>query len=309
MGAVEELQASELYEGDVAAGQFHLKGAAVARGAEQDGLLFQEHPGFTIGKHLLDDAVRLIGLVLHRQQLGTFSRLAVRPEVLGEAFPRQVDNPVGGCEDRLGRTVVAVERDDLGRRRELLRKVENVADRRRAERVDRLRVVANDRQAAPVGLQGQQHRRLELVGILIFIDEDIVEPVADIVGEGGIADHLRPIEKQVIVVEDVLRLLGLDVAGKQLLQLLFPASYPRVPSAEHFIQSHFRVHCPRIDRQTGALGRKPTFRLREAEFVAYQVDQVGAILAVVNGELRIQSDLFGIDSQQPCADTVKGPRP
>ena len=50
-------------------------------------------------------------------------------------------------EDRLGRAVVALQRDDARGLRELLRKVEDVAHRRAAERVDRLRVVADHRDA------------------------------------------------------------------------------------------------------------------------------------------------------------------
>ncbi len=41
---VEELQSSELYEGDVAAGQFHFEGAAVARGAEEDACCLRSIP-------------------------------------------------------------------------------------------------------------------------------------------------------------------------------------------------------------------------------------------------------------------------
>jgi hypothetical protein len=51
-----------------------------------------------------------------------------------------------------------------------------------AERVDRLRVVANDRQSRSVGLQALQHRRLQAVGVLIFIDEDMIKAIADLQG-------------------------------------------------------------------------------------------------------------------------------
>jgi hypothetical protein len=36
-----------------------------------------------------------------------------------------------------------------------------------------------------------------------------------------------------------------------------------------------------------------------------QVDQVGRILTVVNGEGRIDPDLVGIFAQKPCTDTVE----
>jgi len=48
-----------------------------------------------------------------------FGRNPVRPEVLSEALGRQIDDAIGGREDRLRRTIIAIERDDLGRRTEL----------------------------------------------------------------------------------------------------------------------------------------------------------------------------------------------
>ena len=139
---------------------------------------------------------------------------------------RQIDHAVGGGEDRLRRAVVAIERDDVGRRRELAREVEDVAHRRGAERIDRLRVVADDGEAAPVGLQRQQDRGLQAVGVLIFVDQHMVEAAADVVGERRIAHRLRPVEQQVVVIEHVLPLLGLDIGREQLLQLGCPAGAP-----------------------------------------------------------------------------------
>ena len=110
-------------------------------------------------------------------------------------------------------------------------KVENVAHRRGAERIDRLGVVADDRQAAAAGLQRQQDRGLQPVGVLVFVDQDVVEAAADVVGELGIADRLRPVEQQVVVIENVLRLLGLDIGGEQLAQLRRPAGAPREEAA------------------------------------------------------------------------------
>jgi hypothetical protein len=43
---------------------------------------------------------------------------------------------------------------------------------------------------------------------LVFVNQHMIEPVADIAGEQRIADGLRPIEQEVVVIEDVLRLLA-----------------------------------------------------------------------------------------------------
>ena len=77
-----------------------------------------------------------------------------------------------------------------------------------------LRTVADDGQAAAVGLQGKKNRRLESVGILIFIHEDVVKSPSDFVAQAGLADHIGPVQQQVVVVEHVLRLLLSDVRIK-----------------------------------------------------------------------------------------------
>ena len=87
-----------------------------------------------------------------------FGRMPVGPEILGEPFGGQIDDAVGGREDRLRRTIIAIERDDLGGRTELTGEVEDIPDGRGAKRIDRLRVIADDGKAAPIGLQRQQDR-------------------------------------------------------------------------------------------------------------------------------------------------------
>ena len=128
----------------------------------------------------LDDIARLVGLVADADEAGAICRLTLGPEVLGEALRGQIDDAIGGGEDRLGRAVIAIERDDLGRRAELGGKIEDVAHGRGAEGIDRLRVVADDGQAPAAGLQRQQDRGLQPVGVLIFIDQHMIELAADI---------------------------------------------------------------------------------------------------------------------------------
>ena len=144
----------------------------------------------------------------------------------------QIDHAVGGGEDGLRRAIVAVERDDAGRRRELAREIEDVAHGRRAERIDRLRVVADHGEAAAAGLQRQQDRRLQPVGVLVFVDQHMVEAAADVVGQRRIAHGLRPVEQQVVIIEHVLLLLGLDIGREQFLQLGRPAGAPGKRAAQ-----------------------------------------------------------------------------
>ena len=98
---IEELEAAEFDEGDVAAGQLDLERAAVARRPEQHGLLFQLRAALPVLQHPLDHIAGLIRLIAHAHQFRQFGRLAIGPEVLGEALGGQADDAIGGGEDGL----------------------------------------------------------------------------------------------------------------------------------------------------------------------------------------------------------------
>ena len=128
---------------------------------------------------------------------------------------------------------------------------------------------------------------------------------ADILGNSRLGHHLRPVEQQVVVIEDVLRLLGFHIGSEEFAQLLFPAGAPGEVLFQHRVERRFRIHRPGIDGKAGALGREAAFRLRETELVADEVHQVGGIFPVVDGEIRIESYLFGMQAQDAGADAVE----
>src|SRR3954452_23439012 len=105
MRAVEEFEAAELYERNVATGELDLKRPAVMGGAEQHRLLLQGRTDLAISQHLLDDVARLVGFVADGDELRALRRDAFGPEVLGEALARQIDHAVGGGQDRVCRAV------------------------------------------------------------------------------------------------------------------------------------------------------------------------------------------------------------
>jgi hypothetical protein len=59
------------------------------------------------------------------------------------------------------------------------REIEDVAHLCGAEGIDRLRIVADHGQPGAVGLERQQDRRLQAVGVLVLVDEDVVEAATD----------------------------------------------------------------------------------------------------------------------------------
>ena len=165
-------------------------------------------------------------------------------------------------------------------------KVENVAHGRGAKRIDRLRVVTNHGEAPAVGPQRQKHRGLKLVGILIFVDKDVIETRRDFVGDRALLHHVRPVEQKVVIVEHMLLLLDLDISREKRAQFVLPGLAPRKMRADDLVERQFTVHRAGINGETGALGREALLRLREAQVVANEVHQVRGILPVVNGEGR-----------------------
>ena len=47
----------------------------------------------------------------------------------------------------------------------------------------------------------------------------MIKPPANVVRQGGIRHHLGRVEKKIVVIEHVLRLLGFDIGREKLLQL------------------------------------------------------------------------------------------
>src|SRR6266550_7562031 len=101
MRAVEELEAAELYERNVAPGEFDFERAAVMGGTKQHRLLPQGRADFAIAQHLFDDVARLVRFVANGDELRTLGRNAFGPEILGEPLARQLDHAIGRREDRL----------------------------------------------------------------------------------------------------------------------------------------------------------------------------------------------------------------
>ena len=177
--------------------------------------------------------------------------------------------------------------------------------RRRAERIDRLRVVADHGQTLAARPQRQQDRGLQPVGVLIFVDQHVIEPLGDFRRDRGLLHHVRPVEQQIVVIEHVLALLRFDIVLEQNLQLVLPRRAPRKVRAQNILERQFAVDRARIDREARALGGKALLGLRKAEIVAHQIHQIGGILAVVDGEGRREPDRLGIFAQQPRADGVE----
>jgi hypothetical protein len=73
-------------------------------------------------------------------------------------------------------------------------------------------VIADDGQPLALGFQPHENFRLEPVGVLVFVQRHMLEAPAPLPPAPG-SRHLRPVEREVVIVENVLALLRCDIRG------------------------------------------------------------------------------------------------
>ena len=124
-------------------GELDLEIGRHVAGAEEHGDLAQRRAFLVQLEDAIDDELRLLLLVARGHEPRRLAARALGPEILRESLGGARDQRVRDVEDRLRRAIVLLERHDR-RAGELLREIEDVAEVRAAERVDALRVVADD---------------------------------------------------------------------------------------------------------------------------------------------------------------------
>ena len=96
-----------------------------------------------------------------------------------------------------------------------------------------------------------QYLRLQQVRVLVFVDEYVIEPGADICREVLFADELAPVQQQVVVVECLGFLLALDVMPEQRAQLILPVGTPGISLPQRLLERFLCIDTARIDREAG----------------------------------------------------------
>jgi len=163
--------------------------------------------GLAVAAQALDlagDELGLVMLVVGLEHHDVRASRALRPEALLLARGVVAHHRVRRVEDALGRAVVPLELHHLGRRIVAL-EVEDVAHLGAAPGVDGLVVVADDREVLlPAGEVAQQDV-LRAVGVLVLVDEDVLEAVLRALE--GLVGHLEEPygeQQQVVEVERVV---------------------------------------------------------------------------------------------------------
>ncbi len=259
MGGFEEAEPAVLHVGDVATGELELEEVGVPSGPEQHRLLAQVDALVAMTEHRVADRSRLGGLVVTGAQQRTAGTGTHRREHLPGSVPGggRGHDGVGGTDDGRRRAVVGGQRDHGGagvQRGE----VEDVAGRGGAEAVDRLRVVADDGEPSALGAECVEDVGLEGVGVLVLVDQDVVE------GPGHLARGLRsvgegaPEQQQVVEVEDVLSPLALGDRDQHVADGVDVVPAPGCMAGHDVGQPLLGVHHPAGDAGDGVGAGEPS---------------------------------------------------
>src|SRR5262245_9306806 len=147
-------------------------------------------------------------------------------QVFAKAFACQADHRIRGGQNGLRAAVILLQRNDARARTELTRKIKDVAHIGGPETVDRLGVVANYRETGTVGLEAKENPGLQGIGVLIFVDQNVIKQPAHRTRQIGYLHELCPVEEQVVIVEHTLALFGGNVPIEELTELESPFCAP-----------------------------------------------------------------------------------
>src|SRR4030095_8293240 len=151
--------------------------AGLELSANEDGSVVERAAAAQVGLDLFADPARFLWGVPDADHLNPIALVEVGPQRLAEAAGIVGDKAGGGGEDVRGGSVVLLEPNHL-RAREILLEAENVGDFGPAPRIDRLVVIADAAQVAMRLGQQLQPVILRSIGVLIFVDQYISEPLA-----------------------------------------------------------------------------------------------------------------------------------
>ena len=199
---LEELQAAVLHEGNVALGEFDLEHVAVMGAAKQDGMALQRAADFPRRQDLARDVLRLRDGIVQWRRSKVFC-VDWRGAQQGLAMlARAVRHErIGRIENLLRRAVVLRQHHDVGLGLVAVGEPQDVLDRRGAERVDGLRIVAHHRDPLAVGLQRLNDLALQGAGVLVLIDQHMIEILRQALRQRRVLHHHMPVQQQIVEIQ------------------------------------------------------------------------------------------------------------
>ena len=309
MRRFQKLEPAVFHEGDVFLRQFDLEHVAVMRAAEQDGMALQRAAHFTRRQDLGHDVLGLVLGVVDRDVQRFLRRLPQSHQGLA-MLPRSLRHEgIRAIENWLRGTVVLGQHHHVGFGTVPFGEAQNVLHGRRAEGVDGLGVVADHGHPLAVGLQRVNDFTLQGAGVLVLIDQHVIEVLRQTLRERRRLHHDVPVQEQIVEVQDVVLLFAADVLAVDPRQILFPFLAPGVLVLQGLLERQPRVDAIGVDRETGVLAGKALVLGRKTQLMTYDVHEVGGIAAVQHREILVQAQVFGRQPQYAAAHGVKSTRP
>ena len=252
----DEAQAAVFHEGNPAHPQLELEQSRMVRRTDKHRLLVQGNPGFAVRQDTIADRVGLRVLVCaaHELRAGT-RRRPCRLQHRREPDGRIRSNGIGDVEDLLARAIVGLQNHGRRRRKHLI-ELENVARLRGAERVQRLRIVADHRDARVIAPQRGEDVHLEAVDVLVLVHEHVIERARETRTETIVLRRRPPEEQQIVEVHEPRRSLPLHVAPADRRDLVDALLRPGRDLGDHRRQRAARVYRRRIQVDEQGLARK-----------------------------------------------------
>jgi hypothetical protein len=179
-----------------------------------------------------------------------------------------------------------------------------------APAVDRLRVVAHDGEVPVPRRDEVDDLGLQRVGVLVLVDEHVLELVGDDPGDRLVLGHQPPpVDEQVVVVHRVAGALALLVEAVDALDLRRDGLEVRVRGGDDVGDGSVGVVGETDDVAHHRWFREAARARVDGGLVDASVDEVGGVLGVEDREVGGVAERLRVPAQKPVAHRVERPAP
>ncbi len=188
---------------------------------------------------------------------------------------------------------------------EPLRKLEDVPRARRTKPVDRLKVVADDRQPRVPQTQARDDVDLQPVHVLVLVNQHVIEVLGDHRADYIIREQCVPIQQQVIEIEHPESTLAQAVGAEDRGERLPVLPAPGKAFGQNLAEGPLRVDRPRVDVQQRPGAREAPAALGVPLLLAHHVQEIGGVAGVQDTETRVEPERGRVNADHAVSQRMK----
>ena len=246
------------------------------------------------------DPLGLVAFTRVKRELHRISRGILGPERLILAFQIESDQVIGNGDDILGAAVVTLQRDDVATRKVVL-ELEYIGKVGSAPSINRLIGIAGDAQVPVVDRERADDRVLGHVGVLIFVNQDVLEPAVELgTNVRVLLEDRDHVYQQIVEIDGRGHLHAIFVElvslGDQFPFIVAGAIF-QGRGADQFVLGP-------ADRRFDALG-SPAFASIPAHHLHHAFHDPEAVGLIVDREAGVDSNQGRVLAQHSCAEAVE----